>query len=289
MKTIVLTGSNRGIGLEVLKSLATQSDRLIVLVRDTQKMQALCTELELACDIVPCDLTSASSIEQASEVIAALTPQIDTLVHIAGAYNNQGFLVPFLGSKCERVWTSNCIGAYYLTQCLSKLLDCSEDPRCVFMASVVGHRKTLNLQTIQGNQPKHAYAQSKYGALLLADYFGRKNAHWSVLAAHPGYTNTGIFDGRKPGVGRILIRYATRLIAQSTEMGAQPMVAAILSEKKSGTYFVPSGMFELKGVVKEVAMRDYYSPQDTDALMSFLGSYIRWPEFAVVENVSSSH
>jgi hypothetical protein len=71
------------------------------------------------------------------------------------------------------------------------------------------------------------------------------------MAAHPGYAATKLFhglnlEGTRPH-GAIVVG-ATRLLAQSAELGAQPLLmAATVPDLLGGSYCGPRGFAEMSG------------------------------------------
>jgi NAD(P)-dependent dehydrogenase (short-subunit alcohol dehydrogenase family) len=110
-----------------------------------------------------------------------------------------------------------------------------------------------------------AYGQSKLANLLFMFELDRRaRAHGTNLlaaAAHPGYAATHLQNATYEMSGnRVMteiINFANRFIAQSDEHGAWPQLyGATMPDAEGGTYYGPSGAFEMKGhptVVKSIA------------------------------------
>jgi NAD(P)-dependent dehydrogenase (short-subunit alcohol dehydrogenase family) len=97
-----------------------------------------------------------------------------------------------------------------------------------------------------------AYAQSKLANLLFAFELERrlKAAGWRLIsvAAHPGYSATNLQLSGPPPHERLLLRIGNRLVAQSAEMGALPILyAAAALGVLGGSYVGPDGPGEARG------------------------------------------
>ena len=88
-QTIVITGASSGIGREATLGLARQGARLILVVRDRGRGEAIAEAARAAgapkVELVLADLSRQSEVRRAAEEILALAPRIDVLVNNAGA------------------------------------------------------------------------------------------------------------------------------------------------------------------------------------------------------------
>lgn len=260
MKKIIVTGANRGLGLEIVKGL--KDCHIILAVRDVNRGYEVIKHLEGSFDVLSLDLTSEKSIESFVEVILSKYGRVDVLVNNAGIYNNAYGVIDFMGHSFDRVWVTNTLGPYILSKKLLNHVAC-----IVFMNSIAGHGISLNMESIKGNLPTKSYAQSKYGCVLLSRYF---MDYVKVVGTHPGYSKTDIFEGRKAGSMKDVLRFSTRLLAQPPSMGAQGALEAILGSHPSGTYLVPKYGMQLYGSPKAVLLKDYYRESDYEVFKSFI-------------------
>ena len=272
MKTIVITGANRGLGLEIVKGINREDAHIIVACRNVEKGRAAIAGLNGSFDVVSLDVTSLTSIHAFTAYLSKRVSHIDVLVNNAGIYTNNNEMVSFLGCNLSVGWVTNTLGPYVLTQKLRPLLDAAPSPKCIFMCSMAGHNHTLDLRTLRGFKPKAVYGQSKYGDLLLCEYFSKNCPTWSVIGVHPGYSNTEIFNGLNPGTWRDCVRLATRFIAQSPKMGAACAIQAINNNFPSRTYLVPKFMGELYGPPRQRTITSYFNADDALTFFTFLAS-----------------
>ncbi|MEM7016986.1 MAG: SDR family NAD(P)-dependent oxidoreductase, partial [Pseudomonadota bacterium] len=88
-KTILITGSNTGIGYEAARVLAGRGARILLGCRSPEKAQVACDDI-LALhpgadiDIVTLDLANLSSIESAAAQVDKQEKQLDLLINNAG-------------------------------------------------------------------------------------------------------------------------------------------------------------------------------------------------------------
>ena len=141
MQRILVTGTNRGLGLEFVRQLLARGDRVIATCRHPGKALAL-TELAAAhpghLHTLPLDLSSERSIAEAARETAALTDTLDALI------NNAGMLVS--GEKFGEIahkslvdsFAANVAGPALLTQALTALLGKGKNPRVMNLSSRLG-------------------------------------------------------------------------------------------------------------------------------------------------------
>ena len=113
----------------------------------------------------------------------------------------------------------------------------------------------MRFDDLQGEQHYSrwgAYAQSKLANLLFAFELDRRLKAGGLrlisVAAHPGYSATNLQLSGPPPLERFFIRLSNRLIAQSAEMGALPLLyAATAPDLAGGSYVGPDGAGEIRG------------------------------------------
>jgi NAD(P)-dependent dehydrogenase (short-subunit alcohol dehydrogenase family) len=113
----------------------------------------------------------------------------------------------------------------------------------------------MQFDDLQGEQHYSrwgAYAQSKLANLLFAFELDRRlrtaGRPLISVATHPGYSATNLQLSGPPLRERLLMRLTNRLIAQSAEMGALPLLyAATAPGLAGGSYVGPDGRGEMRG------------------------------------------
>jgi NAD(P)-dependent dehydrogenase (short-subunit alcohol dehydrogenase family) len=150
---------------------------------------------------------------------------------------------------------TNHLGHFALTGLLLPLLRDQPDARVVIVASNSHKRGQMRFDDLQGERCYSrwgAYSQSKLANLLFAFELDRrlKAAGLGLIsvAAHPGYSATNLQLSGPPPYERLAMRLANRLVAQSAEIGALPLLyAATAPGLPGGSYVGPDGMAEMRG------------------------------------------
>ncbi|HVK68908.1 MAG TPA: SDR family NAD(P)-dependent oxidoreductase [Polyangium sp.] len=236
MKTVVVTGGNRGIGHAVARELVARGCRVVLHARDRARGQSALDELrgagpgEIA--LVTGDLSTKRGIRATADAILAACPRIDVLIHNAGLWPSERILNE---DGLEMAFVVNHLAPFMLNHLLEARLVESR-ARVVQVSAglyVKGRPDLAKTPTGEDFHPLGTYPTTKLCNLLLVPRFA---ARWkergpTILALHPGVIRTGLGD-RKGMLGRLL-RVVKRLW-KSPEEGARPVVKLALDPAFEG-------------------------------------------------------
>ncbi|WP_375429569.1 SDR family oxidoreductase [uncultured Sphingomonas sp.] len=146
-RVALVTGANKGIGLEIARQLAQAGVFVIIGARDPARAKAAVDDLSsqgLAVQSVEIDLDDHASIAAAAETIRAEHGRLDILVNNAGIVDAEdGPPTASSPEAARRIMSTNFIGTLAVTQALLPLLRQSLSGRIVNLASSLGSL-TLN-------------------------------------------------------------------------------------------------------------------------------------------------
>ncbi len=138
----LVTGANRGIGLEVCRQLAQQGWNVILGARDPAKGEAAAAALRregLSVTFQPLDVSDAASIAVARAAVESQYGRLDALVNNAAIYYdtwqrtaNADF------AQVRQAFETNTLGAWGMCQAFIPLLRRSPHPRIVNVSSEAG-------------------------------------------------------------------------------------------------------------------------------------------------------
>ena len=188
MKNIIVTGTSRGIGLELALQFANAGHHVLALSRKTP--QILIENSNVTCLSV--DLSKEEDLSQVEQFLATSWGKIDAIVHNAGTL----LLKPFeetTSEEFENIYKVNVFGVANLTRtCLPFLQKGSHVVTISSMGGIQGSMKFAGLS---------AYSSSKGAVItlseLLAEEYKERGIAFNVLAL--GAVQTEMLEEAFPG------------------------------------------------------------------------------------------
>lgn len=143
MRRILITGTSRGIGLELARQYAERDDRVFATCRvPSAALKAL---VSARVSIIPLDVSDPASIAAAYHAVKAQTDALDVLINNAAITNEDGeHLGSFAQDSMIEMFKVNAIGPMLVAQQFIDLLRRGSDPKLV---NVVSEYASLQLKT----------------------------------------------------------------------------------------------------------------------------------------------
>jgi NAD(P)-dependent dehydrogenase (short-subunit alcohol dehydrogenase family) len=208
----VVTGANRGIGLDVCRQLAQQGFTVALTARDPAKARAAAALLNLpAVHPYPLDIADAASIAAFAERLRADFGRLDVLVNNAAILPDEAQSAVTIPIDMARaVLETNLIGAWALTQALIPLIRLGTHRRIVNVSSGMG-----SLSDMDERHSAPAYSLSKAALNALTRLLAADLRAEGVLvnAVCPGWvaTDMGGPGGRPIRLGAASVVWAVML------------------------------------------------------------------------------
>jgi NAD(P)-dependent dehydrogenase (short-subunit alcohol dehydrogenase family) len=194
----LVTGANKGIGLETARQLGARGATVLAGARDEERGEEAERALQAAgadARFVPLDVTDPGSIQRAADWIDREYGRLDILV------NNAGIARGNLPSETDldamrEVYEVNVFGVIRVTNALLPLLRRAPAARIVNVSSEVG---SITSMTDPSSPLAHmpgsvAYPSSKSALNMITAMYAKelRNTPIKVNAANPGYTKTDL-------------------------------------------------------------------------------------------------
>ena len=232
-KTVLITGSTDGIGLEAAKVLYSQGHHILLHGRSDTKLKAAEKALsELSGDgrieSYLADLSRMADVETLGEAITANHEQLDVVINNAGVLRTADTLTD---DGLDIRFAVNTVAPYLLTQRLLSLL--RPGARVVNLSSAA--QSPVNPEALAGRtkipDQLNAYAQSKLALTM-----------WSHSMAHLHQDRGLVFVAVNPGslLATKMVKEGFGMAGKDIQIGADILVRAALADEfadASGKYF----------------------------------------------------
>jgi NAD(P)-dependent dehydrogenase (short-subunit alcohol dehydrogenase family) len=197
-RTALVTGANKGIGLEIARGLGELGYTVWIGSRDQHRGEAAAAELRhdgLDARFVSLDVTSDASVAAAAERLGSETNRLDALVNNAGISTGWGPPSEDMIADVRAIYDVNVFGAIRVTQAVLPLLKASTAPRIVMISSSLGSlawASDFDAPMAQVNLLGYNSSKSALNAVTVALAKELAPLGFKVNAGCPGYTATDL-------------------------------------------------------------------------------------------------
>jgi NAD(P)-dependent dehydrogenase (short-subunit alcohol dehydrogenase family) len=230
MKTVLITGANKGIGFETTKQLAQLGYFVYLASREKIKGLDAVNKLKASgisnVESIEIDVTNIDSIKKAKQELESKIGALDVLINNAGIAGNLPQNISTVAMENLRnIFDTNFFGVVQTTQQFISLLKKSNEPVIVNVSSELGSLTVHNNTQNPNYGIYDAYSCSKTAlnafTVMLANEM--RNTNFKINSISPGYTATDL--NQHQGV-------------QTAEQGAKHIVKfAISNENITGKFF----------------------------------------------------
>ncbi len=231
-KTILITGSTDGIGLEAAKKLAEQGHRVLLHGRNPEKLRKVVDELSSIGEIESyiADLTDMDAVRSLAKQVSDKHETLDVLMNNAGILKSPNSNTKY---GIDIRFVVNSFAPYLLTELLLPLLKKADKGRVINLSSAA--QAPVNPHDMQGKggdlSTMAAYSQSKLALTMwsfhLAESLGGDGP--AVIALNPG----SLIDTK-------MVQEGFGHAAKDITVGTDILVRAALSDefaRGNGKYF----------------------------------------------------
>lgn len=254
-KTIVITGSNSGLGLQTAKVLAEKGAHVVMAIRNMQKGEKAKQEIlqavpNASLELIHLDLSDLDSVKSMAAEYKSKHDKLDILI------NNAGVMMPVKRFETkqgfEGQFGTNHLGHFVLTAELFDIIDKTPNARIVTLSSLVakmyiGKIYWDDMQFEKSYDKNKTYGQSKLANMMFGIELDKRlresNSKTISVLAHPGYTATNL-QQHMGALGQVMNFF----LAQKVEMGVLPTLrAATDGAVQGGEYYGPKNFMNWRG------------------------------------------
>lgn len=189
MTTTLITGANKGLGLETARRLIEAGHTVYAGMRDTSKGAEAAA---LGATIVQLDVTDDASVAAA---LASL-PALDVLINNAGITGPRASVEDFGAQELAEVFDTNVYSIVRVTRAALPLLTASGNPVVVNVSSGLGFpRFVTDPSRVESTIAGLGYTTSKAAVIMLTLQYSKLLPGIRFNSVDPGYTATDL-NGR---------------------------------------------------------------------------------------------
>jgi NAD(P)-dependent dehydrogenase (short-subunit alcohol dehydrogenase family) len=191
----LVTGANKGIGLETVRRLAGAGHRVYLAARDAERGRAAAEAA--GARFVQLDVTSDDSARSAAGVVEQEEGHLDVLVNNAGITGPLRDVHDYEGGDMAAVLLTNVAGYVRVIHAFLPLLERSPDPRIVNVSSGLGSFGLAHDESrSESRAPSPLYAAAKSAINMLTVRYAQLLPGIRINSADPGMTATDLSGGQ---------------------------------------------------------------------------------------------
>jgi NAD(P)-dependent dehydrogenase (short-subunit alcohol dehydrogenase family) len=211
-RTVVVTGANRGIGMEVCRQLSASGWRVVLTSRDEAKGRAAAAGLAKAGGEIhfhPLDVTSAESVLRLRDFVGGRFGAADALINNAAILPDQyGRVLEVEAADFRAAWETNVMGPLMLCQAFIPLMLERDYGRVVNVSSGAGQ-----VESMIDDMPTYRLSKIALNGLTLMLADRARGSNVLVNAACPGWVRS---DMGGPSAERSLEEGASGIVWLAT-------------------------------------------------------------------------
>jgi NAD(P)-dependent dehydrogenase (short-subunit alcohol dehydrogenase family) len=183
-KIILVTGGNRGIGLEICRQLAKQGNTVLMASRNLTKAEEIIKKMKGEIIPLKLDITQEEDIQEAFKFISDKFGKLDVLINNAGIMSTTTSASEANISEVKKVMDTNFFATWNLTVQLLPMIKKSSDGRIINMSSIMGA-----LNELTGGHAGYRLSKTALNGLSI-QLSKELSPEIKVYAVHPGWVKT---------------------------------------------------------------------------------------------------
>lgn len=200
-KVALVTGANKGLGLEIARQLGQNGVTVVLSARDAAKGEAAVAALKsegIDAHFVKLEVSDESDVNALPGFFQEKFGRLDILVNNAGVERDRGGITR---EGFRETYETNVIAPFFITQALLPLLKAAPAGRIVNHSSILGSITVISApDQIAADWLGAAYSSSKAALNMLTAIQMRhlEGTNVKVNAAHPGWVKTDLGSDAAP-------------------------------------------------------------------------------------------
>jgi NAD(P)-dependent dehydrogenase (short-subunit alcohol dehydrogenase family) len=188
-RIVLITGSNRGIGLETAQELARRGYHVVIAARDEGRGRKAAEAIQARggkATFLSLDVSSSDSIRNAASQFAAIADYLDVLVNNAAVYPDRGLTILTLPrDRLAQTFQTNTFGPLEVTQAFLPYLRQAIAARVINVSSGYGQ-----LEGLSPDVPSYCLSKLALNGLTIMLAEALQADHIAVNSMCPGWVRT---------------------------------------------------------------------------------------------------
>jgi len=185
----LITGANRGIGLETAQQLARRDFHVVIAARDEASGREAADNISAeggSAEFLALDVSSSDSIRKAAVEFGAIADRLDVLVNNAGIYPDEGqSILTIARDRMADTFHTNTFGPLEVTQAFLPYLQQAETARVINVSSGYGQ-----LDDLSPGVPSYCLSKLALNGLTIMLAKALEADHITVNSMCPGWVRT---------------------------------------------------------------------------------------------------
>jgi 2-dehydro-3-deoxy-L-rhamnonate dehydrogenase (NAD+) len=236
VRTALVTGAARGIGLAIARRLAADGLRVTLLDLDRDRVEAAARDVGAEAAVLVADVTRSSEVDAAVRAVVDRWGRLDVLVNNAGI-TGRSFPIWELGdADWDGVLAVDLTSVFYCCRAAVRVMLAQGSGRIVNIASIAGK---------EGNPTLVPYSTAKAGVIGLTKALAKEVATSNIFvnAVAPAVVGTELLKQMEPSTVDLLVsKIPMGRVGRPEEVAA--LVAWLASEECS---FSTGAVYDLSG------------------------------------------
>ena len=185
-KTVIITGSARGIGRQIAERFAALKAKVVISDIDDDQVQKVAAEIGGETIGIKADVTRSDEVESLFETTKERLGRVDIVVNNAGITRDT-LMIRMDEKDWDMVLDINLKGSFLVTKTAAKIMMKQRQGRIINISSVVG---------LDGNAGQANYSASKAGLIGLTKSAAKELAARGITvnAVAPGFISTDMTE-----------------------------------------------------------------------------------------------
>ncbi len=188
-RIVLITGANRGIGLETARQLAQRGFHSVIAARDEASGRQAVEGIEARggkADFLSLDVNNSDSIRHTAGRFGVIGNHLDVLINNAGVYPDKGLTILTIGrERLVQTFQTNAFGPLEVTQAFLPYLRRARPARIINVSSGYGQ-----LEGLSPDVPSYCLSKLALDGVTIMLAEALRADHIAVNAMCPGWVRT---------------------------------------------------------------------------------------------------